>query len=373
MSDHKRETGRILALLASTVNTCSLYSRKHQFALESAEKLRSIIEKNRNRPTKIMLVEDDLIVNEAMVRDPGIHGTNLMKKMKRRGISGIVIHPEVTTRELLDLAETLSSPIEKPLKSPHIKIGKTTVAFRPDEEKSPEGEESAAQAQSRRKLLTLVKESLGSISPFQKMNVHGLEELVVNFILSFKREASVLKLLTPVRSYSEFTYTHATNVAILTLFQAQSLGIGGRFLHEIGIAALLHDVGKLFIPGEILEKKGRLTDEEFKMITNHTVYGAQYLSQVEGLTQLAPIVAYEHHMRYDGEGYPYGRKYRKKQNLISQIVQISDFFDALRSRRPYKKDWKVGEILSLMKSNAGKEFNPELVENFSEALLRTIS
>ncbi|RMG60685.1 MAG: HD domain-containing protein, partial [Deltaproteobacteria bacterium] len=267
------------------------------------------------------------------------------------------------------LASALSRPSGDFPDLEGVSVGRTTVGFIEERE---DGESDGGESLLPHELKSEVREVLSAFSPFRKVALKGVEELVVNFILTFKREYSILRLLLPVRSYSEYTYTHAANVSILTIFQAQALGIGGKLLHEVGIAALLHDVGKLFIPREILEKKGRLTEEEFEVITGHTVQGAKYLSAIENLTPMASIVAYEHHMRFDGKGYPHGRKKRKKQNIVSQMVQIADFFDALRSRRPYKRSWGVEEILALMREGRGSEFNPLLVDVFSRELLRTI-
>jgi len=196
----------------------------------------------------------------------------------------------------------------------------------------------------------------------------GLEEIVVNFIANFKRESNILKILSPVKSFSEYTYTHATNVSLLTVFQAQTLGIRDELLHEVGISALLHDSGKLFIPKEILDKKGKLDEKEFEEIKKHPIHGARYLAKIDGLTRLAPIVAFEHHIKYDGSGYPQYSLNRKKPLIFSQIVAISDFFDALRSRRPYRASVNTKDILALMKKGSGKDFNPFLVDNFIKVM-----
>jgi putative nucleotidyltransferase with HDIG domain len=187
-------------------------------------------------------------------------------------------------------------------------------------------------------------------------------------ISAFKRQASLLQLISPVKSYSEYTYTHAINVSVLALFQAESLGVKGQLLHDIGIAALLHDVGKIFVSKEVLEKQGSLEEREWEEMRRHTVYGARYLSKIDALPHIAPIVALEHHMRYDGEGYPRMKTRENHQHLCSQMVALSDFFDALRSKRPYKKDWQIKEIISLMKANEGKEFNAFLVDNFARIM-----
>jgi HD-GYP domain-containing protein (c-di-GMP phosphodiesterase class II) len=157
------------------------------------------------------------------------------------------------------------------------------------------------------------------------------------------------------------------------MFQAETLGIRDVLLRDIGIAALLHDVGKLFISKEILEKKDTLDQREWQEIRLHPLYGARYLSQIEGLTRLAPVVAFEHHVRYDGKGYPKLRLNRKKQHICSQIVAISDYFDALRSRRPYRRALEMKGVLSIMRQEASGAFNISLLDHFTRAMHGALS
>jgi HD-GYP domain-containing protein (c-di-GMP phosphodiesterase class II) len=160
---------------------------------------------------------------------------------------------------------------------------------------------------------------------------------------------------------------------VLSMFQAQSLNIRDDLLRDIGIAGLLHDVGKLFIAKEILEKKAALTSEEWEEIQLHPLYGARYLGKMEELPRLAPIVAFEHHMKYDGKGYPRMNSNAKKQHLCSQIVAISDFFDALRSRRPYRRALEIKEVLALMQTEGEGVFNPFLFGNFVKSMHKVLS
>ncbi|RMG05050.1 MAG: HD domain-containing protein [Nitrospirae bacterium] len=318
-------------------------------------------------PLSIMIVDNDLVINKNPLKTPGIHAVNLMKKLKRKGITGLEFEKGIKKPEILQFIDKLSSPERAPIRLPHIKTGVIDVRLgglkiEGDLEFDPNDAAAFRKAQ-----LEKAREFFTGFSPFKKLHSSGLEEIVMNFILTFRREANILSLISPVRTYSEYTYTHATNVSVLSMFQAETLGVDDELLHDIGIAALLHDVGKLFISEEILEKKGALNDEEWDEIRKHTLYGARYLATVEGIPRLAPVVALEHHLRYDGKGYPQLR-WPKKQHIVSQIVAISDFFDALRSRRPYKRDWSIKDILVLLKEGAGAEFNPELVDNFSRSL-----
>ena len=136
------------------------------------------------------------------------------------------------------------------------------------------------------------------------------------------------------------------------------------FLRDIGMAGLLHDVGKLFISEEILDKKGALEEKDWDAIKLHPFYGARFLSAVKGIPRIVPVVAFEHHLKYNGQGYPELHLSREKQHIGSQVVAISDCFDALRSTRPYRKGLEIKEIISIMEKDSERGFNPFLLENF---------
>jgi putative nucleotidyltransferase with HDIG domain len=120
------------------------------------------------------------------------------------------------------------------------------------------------------------------------------------------------------------------NVSILTIAQARTLGIDGPLLREFGLVALMHDIGKVRTPRDILNRDN-LTDEEFAIMTRHTIDGAEILRQTPDVPALAPVVALEHHLRLDGSGYPVGVT-RPSLNLATMLCSIADVYDEMRSR-----------------------------------------
>lgn len=363
---------KFISVLMSTISNCSLYTKNHASIDELTQKALSILNEllTGSDRVEIMLIENDLIVNKAPLRDVGVHGNTFIKRIKRRGISRIDFLAGITFAELKQFIADMSETDKEPKTYPHIKTGVIDVRLggvKVDANISAEALSKLTTQQ-----LEKVKDVYHDFSPFSKLNVAGLEEIVVNFIVTFKKEANILKLISPVKSHSEYTYTHATNVAVLSMVQAESLGVKDKLLQDVGIAALLHDVGKMFISKEILDKKGTLDEKEWQEMHHHTMYGSKYLARIDGLSRIAPIVALEHHLAYDGHGYPKLNVRVRKQHICSQIVAISDFFDALRSRRPYKRDWDIKEILALMQKNAGTDFNPFLADNFSKIIMTTL-
>lgn len=363
---------KFISTLTIAVLNCSLYSREHELVEESAKRTFSILGEVLNKQLEMMIIEDDLIINKKPLRDAGLHAINLVRRFKRKGISRIDFLEGITLSEVKQLIIDISEAGKGLKKYPHIKTD--TVDIHIDERKmvgelvSEGGISHFTSGQ-----IDKVKEAYYSISPFKKLNIAGLEDIVFNFISALNKEVNILKLLSPVKSHSELTYIHATNVAMLSMFQAESLGIRDKLLYDVGIAALMHDVGKLLIPKDVLEKNKALDESEFELMTYHPIYGAVYLAKIDGLTRLAPIVAFEHHRKYDGTGYPRLGINGKKQHICSQIVAISDFFDALRSCKPYRRSWEINEIFPLMKKNAGKDFSPFLLNNFIRIILTATS
>jgi putative nucleotidyltransferase with HDIG domain len=358
----------ITALMVA-VSNCSLYTREHEAFDELAKRVYATLKERIASPLSLKLIDNELVVNDLPMRDGAIHTSNLARRLRKKGVSGISIDSEVTFSEIRRLIVDLSSTSKGMVSCPHIKTGIIDIGISGELDRPEDPVSSFSENKEK------VRELIHEVSPFRKLNVAGLEEVVVEFISTFKREASILGYLTPVKTYDEYTYTHATNVAVLTVMQAESLGVDGDTLHEIGVAALLHDTGKMFVPREILEKKGRLDEAEFNEMKNHTVHGARYLARIDDLTRLAPIIAFEHHMKFDGSGYPdpAGKGMKKKQHIYSQIVAIADFFDALRSNRPYRSGMEISEIFVLMKKGAGKDFNPYLVDNFLRLMKNALS
>ena len=190
--------------------------------------------------------------------------------------------------------------------------------------------------------------------------IDGLAQAVAE-----KRTA--LMALTALKNYDNYTFTHMVNVSILTMGQARGLGIDGAMLRELGMAALMHDIGKVRTPLEILNKPDALTDAEAEIMKRHTVDGAEMLRQTPDTPTLAPVVAFEHHLRLDGSGYPNGVT-RPALNIGTMLCSIADVYDAMRSQRRYQQSFPTERILEVMKRNDGQQFDQHLVRRFVQLI-----
>jgi HD-GYP domain-containing protein (c-di-GMP phosphodiesterase class II) len=211
--------------------------------------------------------------------------------------------------------------------------------------------------------LARVMDIYEAVKSNKRLQVVGLSDIVSGFINIFADYADPLLTLVPLRNIDEYTFTHSLNVCLLNLAQATALGIEGQLLHDVGLSAMLHDVGKLFIPEEVLNKPGQLDEKEWQIMQQHPVRGAEYLLDTPGVPRMAVLNAYEHHLRFDLQGYPNVNK-EWKQNLCSQLTSISDIYDSLRTRRPYREPLELEVALSMIEEQTGTQLHPLLAGNF---------
>ncbi len=214
-----------LSSFTSAVSNCSLYSGEHasvnEFINKTIDALNILFEDLES--VEIMIIEDDIVINKTLIRNPGIQVVNLIRKLKRKGISRVDFLKGVDFMEIKEFIISLLDK-DKALKgTPHILTG--AVDIRLGGQKLSEdfkigdiSKLAVLQAEGVREIFT-------NISHFKKLETYGLEEIVLKFAAAFKRESNILKLLCPVKSTSEYTYVHATNVAILSMFQAETLGV----------------------------------------------------------------------------------------------------------------------------------------------------
>ncbi|WP_129407902.1 HD-GYP domain-containing protein [Marinitoga lauensis] len=178
--------------------------------------------------------------------------------------------------------------------------------------------------------------------------------------LSSTIKGIILAVATAIDLRDNYTHTHSKNVSNLSVKIGKELGFNDSFLEELEIAALLHDVGKIGIPDEILNKPSRLTDDEYKIIQSHTIIGAKLLSEIDFLSKNIPLGALEHHEKLDGTGYPYNKK-DGEISLFGKILAVVDIYDALTAKRIYKEPWPKEKVLKILKEDCPKKFDCEIV------------
>jgi len=186
---------------------------------------------------------------------------------------------------------------------------------------------------------------------------------VRSLVVAMHAGRQVMLPLLQLKEFDQYTTTHSMNVAVLAMALSEFLGLSATDVRTFGIAGLLHDVGKIKIPLEVLTKPGRLTDEERALMNEHPVAGARMLLAVEQDLDLAVVVAYEHHIMINGGGYPV-LHFARDCHQASKLVHVCDVYDALRTRRPYREAWSFEKTLGYLQERSGMEFDPELCGAF---------
>jgi putative nucleotidyltransferase with HDIG domain len=212
--------------------------------------------------------------------------------------------------------------------------------------------------------LDSVANSMNQVLNEEEIDYLDLRFNILNVMENFMGRHQELLNLVTVKRRDLITFVHLLNVSLLSMFVASKLGFGKDDVLDIGIAALYHDIGKLSISLKILQKKGKLADQEFTRMKDHTLLGTKILYQYKEALGIMPIVtAFEHHLRYDLKGYP-KVAYPQKPHIASLIISMCDVYDALAQKRTYKKDYPPDKIYELMIKEKGKLFDPQLLDRF---------
>ena len=362
----------VLRRFASGVRAGQLYAREHPLLGKSVEGLLAALRPllQTTPALTIGIVGDEIVVADTPMPKATASMGELIRRLKEQQIERISFDRGVTPEEILALMLAVAAmtgrntPTDAPLTFPHIRLGRITA-----EERREDGV-SSDMAAIRRLYANSVQSAEAvweSAATEGKPDLPAALQTVDGLADAVAQNRTAVVALTAMRSYDNYTFTHMVNVAILTMGQARALGIDGKLLREFGLSALMHDIGKVRTPKEILNKPEKLTDQEFAIMRRHTVDGAEILRQTPEMPVLAPVVAFEHHLRLDGNGYPV-RVERASLNLGTMLCSIADVYDAMRSQRSYQEAFATDRILAVLKRNDGQQFDQHLVRRFVQLL-----
>ena len=360
----------LLRRVASGVRAAQLYSADHPLLGRNIEGLLAALRALHQQQPSITvgIVGRELVVADTPMPKASSGMTELIKRLRDNQIERIVFERGITAEEAGAFVHAVAAlggkGGEKAIEFPHIHVGRIST-----EEKREQG--IASDMAAIRQLYSnavqaaeVLWDSAGTEGqpdmPAALQTVDGLADAVT-------QNRTALVALTAMRSYDNYTFTHMVNVSILTMGQARALGIEGRLLREFGLSALMHDIGKVRTPKDILNKPGKLTDEEFVIMRRHPVDGAEILRRTPEMPILAPVVAFEHHLRNDGTGYPSGAR-RPALNVGTMLCSIADVYDAMRSMRVYQQAFPTDRILAVLRQCDGSQFDQHLVRRFVQLL-----
>jgi len=365
----------IISQFTAAITNLRLYSHAHalvsQHMARAHNELSQLLDLKSN--ITVFIVGDELVLNNRSLLAAGQTVERFVRVIREKGVERITFLKGLSIEEFEAFVGDLASRDTPAVRSwPSIKLGSVEIRVKSDAEHL----DDPTMSEDTREVLSILnsmderdiermRELYLLVEGQKQISIHGVDDAVRKLIFEIRRNMNPLSLLATVKCNDEYTFTHVVNVCILTLIQAQKLGFGGKQLYDIGMASLLHDVGKNFIPEEILSKPGRLTADERAVIETHPVRGGRYLMEVGGVPKIAILAAMEHHLRFDGTGYPLVKP-GWKPNFVAQLITIADVFDALRSRRSYSDPKPMSQIVDILNKEKGTSFNPILVESFLE-------
>jgi putative nucleotidyltransferase with HDIG domain len=360
----------VVRRLASAVRSIQLYAGSHPLVGRNISGFAdTLAQVHASEPlVTIGFVGEEIVVGDTPLPKPGPSLIELARRLRTRGIERVSFEEGVSSDEITALVHHLaganapgSGADEETPQFEHIRIGKLAIEKRV---------EAAAEMATIRRMyddaVSAVEniweraEKGGNVDAKTAQNVvNGLAQAVAH-------NRNSLLALTALKNFDNYTFTHMVNVSVLTMAQARTLGVDGPLLREFGLAALMHDIGKVRVPAAIVKKPDRLTEDEFRIMKRHPVDGAEILRRASGIPPLVPLVAFEHHLRNDGTGYP--AVTRPTINLATTLTSIADVYDAMRSQRAYQQSFPSERVVEVLKRNDGTQFDQNLVRRFVQLL-----
>jgi HD-GYP domain-containing protein (c-di-GMP phosphodiesterase class II) len=345
----------LITQMAAAVTTRTLYPASHPRVIEAVAQIVTTLE---NQTVTFLIVGDDLVVDQNVLRKATLSQRHFVVMLQRKGIERLTLGQGLTAEELQEFVAALATGTA-PESSDHIILGKVEVAVEGEEQ---DGDRHALSADQ----LDLIREAFARFRSDKRLPLGEMEQMVWGFIESMSRSTRAVLPLAKLKEHDEYTFVHSVNVSLLVLAQARSFGIEGALLHSFGMAALLHDIGKLMVPLDVLNRPGKLEGEAWTVMQSHAEQGSWYLAELEGAIPLSILVAYEHHLRYDGKpAYPVLRVPRIP-TLASRMTSIADAYDAMSTVRPYQQPLMRTSAIDILRNRAETFYDPLLVANFAQ-------
>ena len=361
-------------LLSAVLKNVTFYPEEHPVLLAAADKLLSKIEEllEGRKEAAFYLIGGELFFETLSVPiDQSF--SPIMEQFAGRDIGGIIFKPGIASAEIIRFACMMSKESVFPVGKEDVNtllakegVGHVTLhrallvdkqagaAIEAEKKKASDIFKDAVEA------LKEIVQAVHVGKAFSMNKVNSIIQVIVDNVLDDK---DALMGLTNIKMHDEYTLAHSVNMAILSVSLGTYLSLDKPQIADLGVAALMHDIGKVTIPNEIINKQGKLTDEEWQQVRRHPIDGALLLSNVSGVSKLAMVAAFEHH-QYGENGYPeFEGKY--KRHPFSQIVSLADSYEAITSSRVYYANHVSPDAaIRILLKNRGITCAPVLLQAF---------
>jgi HD-GYP domain-containing protein (c-di-GMP phosphodiesterase class II) len=358
----------ILTDLVRSIQAAALYPETHQRVQEPLARLHRKIRNEAKRLGGILNVGflgDRIVVDQFPFHASTLGIGRLAGRMASRGIEKVAIGEAVTLPEMKRFVYFMAGVGETDGARPWKQISFGRIGGDEPAEFPASGAGEALPApQVLAGATDVLKDVLHSIAVKGPLgNVEEGRDIVAAVMKGLREEEFLIDRMIRLQARDDYTVAHSLNVCVMVVAQAAGLELSETALRDIGLAALLHDIGKELVPAEILNKPGKLDSGEFAKISLHPVLGATHLRKISLGSDLPVIVCYEHHIRHDRSGYPTPR-FPDVPHPASLMTQIADVYDALRTHRPYRASLDRETSLGILREGRGTEFEPILLDRF---------
>ena len=357
---------KFLTSLGQVMATMALYNRGHparERALDdSYQELTDLL--GTGAKLRFSFIGGDVVHERRVLRE--LKGWDWATRLADLGIERLEIDPGVTRDDFEQFlrdtfqrsrGEALDTAEVRQLRATAIRYGTLAVETTELADNMPATLATATIAYSLRDDVEAVQWMHTHVQQTGELPLLEAETVVRSLAIAMHSQSEIIVPLLQLKEFDQYTTTHSTNVAVLAMALGEALGFAGRELRVIGVSGLLHDLGKVKIPREILVKPGGFTDEEFAIMKRHPREGAKLILDRDVRLEVPAVVAYEHHVMLNGGGYP-GFRFKRDTHFASRLVHVCDVYDALCTNRPYRDAWTSEKALAHIEAGSGADFDP---------------
>jgi putative nucleotidyltransferase with HDIG domain len=367
-----KDAVRFLTSVAQALSTMILYEHGHPARERAVDAVHTAVRRLQEgvpNPS-FTILGDEILMDAIPLR--ALRGWEWGDRLARAGVQRLEFTGPVTRDDMEAFLEEIlgrvsgepqSSSEKRHSRPTQIRFGTVGLTEEQEEAEEEQALTTATMSYNLREEVEAVEWIHQELKGSKRLNLLEAETIVRSLTVAMHGDQEFLIPLLRMKDFDQYTTTHAMNVAVLAMALSEYIGLRPQEVRSFGISGLLHDLGKVTVPDEILNKPGRLTESEREVMNNHTVEGARLILNTEEHLDLAAVVAYEHHIKIDGTGYP-ALRYPRKCHHASDLVHVCDVYDALRTHRPYRNAWGQERVLAYMEEGAGSEFDADLARAF---------
>lgn len=364
---------KVLGELAASITSVALYGPAHPQSLKTLSNLHQDLTQLLATQASIELVilGEELFVQERPFTRASRHAQTILNRLVRKGVEHVSFAAGVTSEELSLFVQELVASEDVPVRSqPHISLGRVELTEEilggPDQDRARLKKGHVLPIRDR---ITLIHEVFIAFQTSLPLSVPDLQQVVDSVLAVLEQNPNPLELLAPWEGEERWPAVHAHNTACLVMGMAKLAGLSSDPIRDLGFAALLHDVGKLFAPPEVQERELELWGPELELILDHPADGATALLRIPHLPPISVVVALEHHLHYNGTGYPRLPRPRRP-HPAARLVAVADAFSVLHTARGARGLTTRESSIAYLSERAGSVYDPGLVAALQELLLQ---